>query len=66
MFYQVCQDSNYADEWRVEAINFNAEGECYIVIFSGPNARERAEEYAEWKNGIGQKATSISTKSTQD
>lgn len=38
-------------DWRVEAINFAGEGECYVAIFSGPLAEERAREYAAWKNG---------------
>lgn len=37
-------------EARVEAIAHDGDGECYVVIFSGPRATERAEEYAAWKN----------------
>ncbi len=36
-------------EWRVEAIDFDNEGIIYVACFSGPDARERAEEYAVWK-----------------
>jgi len=35
-------------EWRVEAIS--DDGDCYVTIFTGPDAQQRAEEYAEWKN----------------
>ncbi len=31
-------------------IDHDSEGEVYVTIFSGPQARERAEEYAVWKN----------------
>ncbi len=51
--YEVCQ-SVYdltGTEWRVEAIDYENEGVCYVAIFSGPLARERAEEYAAFKNG---------------
>jgi hypothetical protein len=37
------------DEWRVEAIDYESEGEVYVAIFSGSEAKERAEEYAAWK-----------------
>lgn len=37
------------DEWRVEAIDFEGEGCVYVACFSGPEAKERANEYAAWK-----------------
>ncbi len=37
-------------EWRVEAIDYESEGEVYVAIFTGPKARERADEYARFKN----------------
>lgn len=42
-------DSMDGDEWRVEAIDYESEGECYVTIFSGPSAEERAREYLAWK-----------------
>lgn len=50
MRYEAFQDKCEPDDWRVEAFNFESEGECYVTIFSGPDAKERAEEYAAWKN----------------
>lgn len=50
MIYEVAACKRYPDEWRVEAIDLDGEGEIYVAIFSGPMARERAEEYAERKN----------------
>jgi hypothetical protein len=48
MNYEVLQSTNVQDEWRVEAVD--NEGRVYVTIFSGPAARERANEYASWKN----------------
>jgi hypothetical protein len=36
------------DQWNVEAID--TEGLCYVAIFSGPKAYQRAREYKHWKN----------------
>ncbi len=41
------------DEWVVEAIDHAGDGEIYVALFSGRLARERAEEYAAWKNNGG-------------
>ena len=37
--------------WAVEAINIDGDGEVYMAVFSGPDARGRAEEYASMKYG---------------
>ena len=44
------QDAIADDEYRVEAIDHDADGAVYVAIFSGPQAKERAEEYARFKN----------------
>lgn len=50
MLYE-CQKSRWcADEWVVEAIDYDSEGVIYAATFSGPGAEMRAEEYAAWKN----------------
>ena len=41
--------SRFEGEWVVEAINEEAEGEVYVAIFAGPEAKARAAEYAAWK-----------------
>ncbi len=46
MEYEVKQDGS---EWRVEAIDYESEGEVYVAIFSGPGADARAREYARFK-----------------
>lgn len=48
--YEAFEDQVTRDSWRVEAIDFDSEGECYVAIFSGPGAEGRAREYASWKN----------------
>jgi hypothetical protein len=50
MNYEAVESKNHADEWRVEAID--SEGRVFVAIFSGPAAKERATEYASWKNGV--------------
>lgn len=52
MHYEVIEDRYHPEHWRVEAINSGGDGEVYVVVFSGPEAQERAEEYAEWKIGV--------------
>jgi hypothetical protein len=50
MTYEVLRDAHSVDEWCAEAIDFESEGECYKVIFYGPDSEARAREYAAWKN----------------
>ncbi len=50
MHYEVIEDKNTPDTWRVEAIGHTSDGEVYVAIFSGPGARDRAMEYGDWKN----------------
>lgn len=50
MEWTAFEDKRNPGDWRVEAIDFENEGAVYVAIFSGPDARERAEEYAAWQN----------------
>jgi hypothetical protein len=50
MDYEVRQDRTNPEDWLVGAVDHESEGECYLTIFSGWYARERAREYADWKN----------------
>jgi hypothetical protein len=43
------EDKLYAGDWRVEGRDYGNDGRVYIAIFSGPDARERAQEYTDWK-----------------
>ncbi len=38
-------------DWRVEAVDHEANNETYLTVFSGHRDEERAREYASWKNG---------------
>ena len=46
MTYEVVESGTSSDEWRVEAIDYEHEGACYVAVFSGPGAEQRAIEYA--------------------
>ena len=48
--YEVIASHNVPDEYRVEAIDYENEGIVYVAIFSGPEAENRAKEYAAFKN----------------
>lgn len=64
MEYEVVPDKldPTKETWRVEAIDFESEGECYVAIFGGPRAQERAAEYADWKSRqLKETSTSISS-----
>ncbi len=50
MTYDVIEDQRHSGDYRVEAIDSESDGEVYTAIFVGPDAKARAEEYAEWKN----------------
>jgi hypothetical protein len=50
MEYELIQDQTVTGAWRVEAINFDGDGEVYVTIFAGPEARQRAEQFMEWKS----------------
>lgn len=48
MEYQAFEDRRSPGDWRVEA--FDDDGSCYVTIFSGPESKLRAQEYAAWKS----------------
>lgn len=50
MTYETMPSSEHQGDWIVSAVNDEGDGEMYLVFFSGPKSRQRAEEYAEWKN----------------
>jgi hypothetical protein len=49
LHYEAIRDKFRPSEWRVEVINSRT-GDVLVAIFSGPLARERANEYADFKN----------------
>jgi hypothetical protein len=50
MKYEMIESRAEPGHWHVESIN--DDGSVYVVVFSGPEAKERAAEYADWKNGL--------------
>ena len=55
LVFEVVESRNSVNgsEYAVEAINYSGDGEVYVALFSGPKAKKRAEEYAQWKNTGG-------------
>ena len=49
MKYHSVRETSSQGVWVAEADC--EDGEVYTAIFVGKNARQRAEEYATWKNG---------------
>jgi hypothetical protein len=50
MTYEVQESKEALGDYLAFAVDHESEGEIYLTLFSGPNARERAVEYAAWKN----------------
>ena len=50
MKYEVRQAKEGSEGYLAVATNEDSHGEIFSVLFSGPEAKERAEEYAAWKN----------------
>ena len=51
MEYEVFQVKDSIEyEWRVDAIDYDSEGEIYMALFFGLKAEERAKEYAKIMN----------------
>jgi len=46
MEWECFQDMKNKGDWRVEAIDFDDGGAVYVTVFSEPEARKRAHEYA--------------------
>ena len=54
MQYEIIESRDFPGHWHVEAIN--EDGSVSVAVFSGPEAKERAAEYADWKNGVRRSA----------
>jgi len=48
--YEVVESKLYSGHWHAEAID--EQGQVFVAVFSGPQAKELAAEYADWKNGV--------------
>jgi hypothetical protein len=49
MIYEVVEPTEVNGEWRVEAIDYEGDGEKDVLTFSGPNAEGDARQYARHK-----------------
>jgi hypothetical protein len=49
MIYEIVEPIEASGEWRVEAIDFDGDGEKDVLTFSGPNAEGDARQYARHK-----------------
>lgn len=56
LHYETIEDQLQPGDYRVEAIDSEGDGEVYTAIFIGPDADQRAQEYAGWKNSSQQPA----------
>jgi hypothetical protein len=45
---EVFPDKEFPNDWHVETIDKDS-GDIFVAVFSGPDAEERAREYAEWQ-----------------
>lgn len=54
--YEVVRSAHEVDEWRVEGIDYEKDGQIYLALFSGPDAKKLAEEYARFKNAAAGKS----------
>ena len=50
MEYEVVKTKDAMATWQVEGIDYDNDGIIYFALFSGPEAEERAREYADFKN----------------
>lgn len=51
MKYEVRESRERAGDFLAVAVNEASHNEVFSALFSGPDAKQRAEEYAAWKNG---------------
>ena len=59
MKYEVVKGTGISlNDWKVEAIDFEGDGDCFVTIFCGPDSEKRAREYAEWKGASHDQAHS--------
>jgi hypothetical protein len=52
MRYEVTPSRDFPGDWVAGAVDTGRDGEIHIALFSGPQARDRAKEYAAWKNAV--------------
>jgi hypothetical protein len=50
MKYEVRESPEHRGAYLALAVNEASHNEIFSALFSGPDAKRRAEEYAAWKN----------------
>jgi hypothetical protein len=50
MHWETGESATHPGYWSAEAVDYDSEGEIYVVLFLCPNSRKMAEEYAALKN----------------
>jgi hypothetical protein len=50
MSFEVFEDQRIPGAWRVGAIDPESPGERHVIVFSGMDARQRAQQFAAWNN----------------
>jgi len=50
MKYEVRESAEQRGAFLAIAVNEASRNEVFSALFSGPDAKQRAEEYAAWKN----------------
>jgi hypothetical protein len=50
MKYELKKSEDRSGDYMAVAVNEDSHGEVFSALFSGPDAKKRAEEYVAWKN----------------
>ncbi|MEX0803639.1 MAG: hypothetical protein WD688_10040 [Candidatus Binatia bacterium] len=50
MKYEVKESTERSSDYLAVAVNEANHNEIFSALFSGPDAKQRAEEYTAWKN----------------
>ena len=50
MKYELKESEARSGDYLAVAVNEDSHGEVFSALFSGPDAKKRAEEYITWKN----------------
>ena len=54
----VFAEKEFPNDWHVEMIEPDS-GDIFVAVFSGPDAEERAREYAKWQESKQQRGQQI-------
>ena len=60
IIYELTKSKTLINCWNVEGIDHDDDGACYVTIFVGAKAKQRAETYRDWRNAVENVKDSIS------